>query len=256
MSARILVVDDEPTIRKFIVRALEREGYEVESTSDGQKAYEMLMQSSFDVLLTDIRMDYLDGVGLLRRIKREQPLLAVILFTGHATVQTAIEALRYGAFDYLLKPVKNEHIIDTVAKALQFREQQQRRERLESIADQIVMALQPTSSTTAATDGKILTVGDIIVDTTAYKTFVRGESIHLTPTEFRLLAALASTPGQVWEYLPLVEKACGYQCSRDEARQIISTHVINLRHKLQIPEHEIGYVEVVRGVGYRLKSTE
>ncbi len=253
MSARILVVDDEHTIRKFIVRVLEREGYTVDSTSDGQTAYDMLSQSQFDVLLTDIKMDYLDGVGLLRRIKREQPDLAVILFTGHATVQTAVDALRHGAFDYLLKPVKNEHIIDTVAKALQHRAQQQRRDRLESVANQIMTALEPAQPQPHNTE-RLLTIGDIVIDTTAYKTLVRGESVHLTPTEFRLLATLATVPGRVWEYNLLVEEACGYQCSRDEARQIISTHVINLRNKLQLQEYEVGYVEAVRGVGYRLNG--
>lgn len=250
MSARILVVDDEHTIRKFIVRVLEREGYTVDSTSDGQTAYDRLMHAQFDVLLTDIKMDYLDGVGLLRRIKREQPDLAVILFTGHATVQTAVDALRHGAFDYLLKPVKNEHILDTVAKALQYRTQQQRRDRLELIAEQIVSALEPTQPQNALE--QMLRVGDLTIDPTAYKMSVRGETVHLTPTEFRLLATLATTPGRVWEYIPLVEEACGYQCSRDEARQIISTHVINLRNKLQLQEHEVGYIEAVRGIGYRL----
>lgn len=253
MTARILVVDDEITIRKFLVRVLEREGYDVESTADGQSAYEMLGHSHFDVLLTDIKMDYMDGVGLLRRAKRDYPDMAVILFTGHATVSTAVEALRQGAFDYLLKPVKNEHIIEVVARALQHREQQQRRDRLENIADQIMQAVQPSQNFQAAsTPTPYIVAGDISIDLDGHQAYLGDDALHLTPTEFRLLATLAESPGRMWEYVPLVEEACGYQASRDEARQIISTHVINLRNKLNIVSGEAGYVEAVRGVGYRL----
>jgi DNA-binding response OmpR family regulator len=251
-TATILVVDDEATIRNFIVRVLEREGYRVESAADGQAAYERLQAEHFDVLLTDIKMNYMDGVGLLRLAKRAQPDLAVILFTGHATVQTAVEALRNGAFEYLLKPVKNQHIVETVEKALRYRETEQRRDRLESLASQILDAFEPGSKTAAATTTDTLTVGPLRLDLAAFQSYQADKPVALTPTEFRLLATLAQQPGHVFNYVTLVEEACGYTCPRNEARQIIGTHVINLRNKLNIDADEVGYVASVRGVGYRL----
>jgi DNA-binding response OmpR family regulator len=252
MTARILVVDDEATIRKFIVRVLEREGYVVDSAADGQAAYERLQASHFDVLLTDIKMNYMDGVGLLRMAKRAQPDLAVILFTGHATVQTAVEALRNGAFEYLLKPVKNQHIVETVQKALQHRDNEQRRDRLETIAGQIVDAFDPNQQHKPATTTETMTIGPLRLDAASFQSYRDNEPLPLTPTEFRLLSALMQEPGRVLDYVSLVEEACGYTCPRNEARQIIGTHVINLRNKLEIETDAVGYVSSVRGVGYRI----
>ena len=253
MSAKILVVDDEVAIRSFITRVLEKEGYTVDAADNGRAALEKLQQNLYDVLLTDIKMDYMDGVGLLRKAKDLYPDLAVILFTGHATVQTAVEALRYGAYDYLLKPVKNEHIVQTVRLALEHREQEQRRDRLEAVAGQIMQAFQPdVASPQAHKPQDQIVIGDLVLHPASYQAFWGDESISLTPTEFRLLTALAVRPGHVFDYVSLVKDACGYQCPRNEARQIIGTHVINLRNKLKIEADQVGYVASVRGVGYRL----
>lgn len=251
-KANILVVDDEATIRNFIVRVLEREGYRVASAADGQAAYEQLQATHFDVLLSDIKMNYMDGVSLLRMVKRSQPDLAVILFTGHATVQTAVEALRNGAFEYLLKPVKNQHIVETVERALQYQTSEQRRDRLESIASQIIDAFEPGHAQAIAPAKDIAIVGPLRLELSAFQSYRDDEQLPLTPTEFRLLATLVQQPGRVFDYVTLVEEACGYTCSRSEARQIIGTHVLNLRNKLNIEVDNAGYVASVRGVGYRI----
>ncbi len=135
---RVLVVDDEPVIRSFLVRVLEREGYAVQAASNGPEALDYLEATSFDLLLTDIKMDQLDGVELLRQAKTRQPDLAVILLTGHATVSSAVAALRQGAYDYLLKPLRNEDLVMAVAAGLEERSRQQRRDRLELVAAQML----------------------------------------------------------------------------------------------------------------------
>lgn len=251
-KARLLVVDDEVSIRSFIVRVLERAEYAVESAADGQEALERLSAGTFDLLLTDIKMDRLDGVDLLREARQRYPGLAVILFTGHATVPSAVEALRQGAYDYLLKPVKNEDILKAVSDALDDRTRERRRDQLESIAGQLMQIMGDEEAVITHEPETKITIGELELDTSAYIARLNNERLDLTPTEFRLLSELARTPGAALEFVALVQSACGYTCSRQEAREIIGTHVLNLRGKLGVNNDDPYYVESVRGVGYRL----
>jgi DNA-binding response OmpR family regulator len=251
MSNRILVVDDEAAIRNFLVRVLLLSGYEVQSASDGREALDQLESAAYDVLVTDIKMDRLDGVELLRTAKERYPDLAVILLTGHATVPSAIAALRHHAHDYLLKPAKNEDILSTVAAALESRARQQRRDRLEQIAGQFLNIIQSDDQANLP-ETKSLDYGDLKFDLGAYRANLGDQPLDLTPTEFRLLLELARAPGETRGYVTLVQMACGYTCSRHEAREIIGAHVLNLRKKMGIEPGAALFVESVRGIGYRL----
>lgn len=254
----LLVVDDEATIRNFLVRVLDRAGYTVESANDGREALDKLRIAPVDLLLTDIRMDHLDGVELLAEAKALYPDLAVILLTGHATMPSALEALRQGAHDYLLKPVKNEDILAAVEAGLESRKREQRRDRLETLAGQMLGVMTngatPNGDVMLGTNNSSARIhlAALDLDPAAYIATLDGERLDLTPTEFRLLLTLSQSPGAAFEYVELVEEACGYTCARHEAREIIGTHVLNLRKKLAIEADDPLYVESVRGVGYRL----
>ncbi|MBN8635124.1 MAG: response regulator transcription factor [Anaerolineae bacterium] len=252
VSNRVLVVDDEAAIRNFVVRVLQLSGYAVTAAADGREALEKLEGAAFAVLLTDIKMDRLDGVELLRAAKERYPDLAVILLTGHATVPSAIAALRQGAHDYLLKPAKNEDILAAVESALTDRVRQQRRDRLEQIAVQLIDVVQSDMQIVAQATKTPLTYGDLTFDVSGFRASLRGQMLDLTLTEFRLLLELARVPGNTIDYIALVQAACGYMCSRQEAREIIGAHVLNLRKKLRIEPETALYVESVRGVGYRM----
>lgn len=253
-KANLLVVDDEIAIRNFLVRVLEREGYQVQAVPDGREALNLMETTTFDLLLTDIKMDRLDGVELLKEARRHYPDLAVILLTGHATITSAITALREGACNYLLKPVKNEDILAAVADGLTERARQQRRDKLETLANQFseITNVQSTDRTRAA--ASTITYAELELNVTSYVATIAQESLNLTPTEFRLLQHLVIAPGVPIDYVNLVRAACGYTCTRQEAQEIIGTHVRNLRQKLAvIPKHTLN-IEVVRGIGYRLVS--
>jgi DNA-binding response OmpR family regulator len=251
-SSQILVVDDEPTIRSFLVRVLEHEGYVVQAARDGQEALQYLETTPYDLLLTDIKMDHLDGVELLQKARSRYPDMAVILLTGHATVPSAVAALREGAYDYLLKPVKNEEIVSAVAAGLHERERQQRRDRLEKLAAQFADVMLTSEKAVSERTQHLVTIGGLRLDTAAYLAWLDGRPLDLTPTEFRLLQKLTAMPGMALDYVKLVQSACGYTCERHEAREIIGTHVLNLRQKLGTEPGQPYYVESVRGVGYRL----
>ncbi len=118
---RILIVDDEDSTREYLAMMLEREGYEVSASGDGKKAVKLNSQESFDAVITDIQMPGMDGLQLLGSLRDNDPTVPVIIVTGHASQESAIEALNLGAFYYLLKPVSNEELKQVVRNALELR---------------------------------------------------------------------------------------------------------------------------------------
>jgi DNA-binding NtrC family response regulator len=116
--AKLLVVDDEKNLRLVVQKELSRQGHEVETAADGEEAWEALECRDFDVLLCDINMPRLDGIGLLRRLREKcQTPPEVIMLTGQATVETAIEAMKLGAYDYLTKPYRLNELAALVKQA-------------------------------------------------------------------------------------------------------------------------------------------
>lgn len=118
--ARILVVDDEPSVLSVLSTLLRGEGYEVAPALGGEKARDLLDTGTFDLMIADIRMSPVNGMDLLRLVNKEQKSMAVIMLTAHGSVETAIEAMRLGAFDYITKPFKVDELLITVQRALQY----------------------------------------------------------------------------------------------------------------------------------------
>jgi DNA-binding NtrC family response regulator len=118
ITFRILVVDDEVDFLETIVNRLQKRKLEVVGVTSGEEALKSMKEQLFDVILLDIKMPGgMDGIEVLREIKKLQPLAEVILLTGHASVETSIEGMKLGAFDYLLKPVKFEDLLEKMAEA-------------------------------------------------------------------------------------------------------------------------------------------
>ena len=129
--ARVLVVDDEKSIRMSLRAFLEREGHEVETAEDAQEATRLLEGGEFDVVVSDIILPRVTGVELLKTIREVAPHVPVILMTGEPTAETASEAVRTGAFDYLFKPIGKAAIIKAVASAARVKALEDERRRLE-----------------------------------------------------------------------------------------------------------------------------
>ncbi len=118
---QILVVDDEPNLRRVLSAQLERDGYDVHTAEDGEQALGILKEHHIDLVITDLRMPKLDGMELLRRVQKLDADLPVVMITAHGTVDNAVEALKTGAFDYLTKPFDQLEVRTIVAKALRTR---------------------------------------------------------------------------------------------------------------------------------------
>jgi nitrogen regulation protein NR(I) len=114
---QILIADDEPNMRRVLTAQLERDGYDVQSVEDGEKAKDALEEHHFDVIISDLRMPKIDGMTLLKHIAQTHPNLPVIMITAHGTVDTAVEALKLGAYDFVTKPFDKNELRNVVAKA-------------------------------------------------------------------------------------------------------------------------------------------
>jgi len=118
--AKILLVDDEASILSVLSVLLKAEGYEVVPVDNGEKAMELIKSTPFDLMISDIRMRPVDGITLLKSARELRPAMSVLMITGYGTIETAVESLKYGAFDYITKPFKVDELLITVQRAIEY----------------------------------------------------------------------------------------------------------------------------------------
>lgn len=128
-KARVLLVDDEEMFVEMLGERLEARGLEVTKSFDGEQALEQIRKRDFDVVILDVLMPGKDGVDTLREIKQLKPLTEVIMLTGHATVDTAIQGMKLGAYDYLLKPTETKDLLEKIEGAYKRKSEQEERIR-------------------------------------------------------------------------------------------------------------------------------
>ena len=114
---RVLVVDDEDDFRETLVKRMEKRNLDVSGAENAQKALNLMAREAFDVVVLDVKMPGMDGIETLRELKKKNPLTEVILLTGHASVESGIEGMKLGAFDYLMKPVNIDELLGRVRQA-------------------------------------------------------------------------------------------------------------------------------------------
>jgi len=116
-TMRVLVVDDEEDFRETMVSRLLKRNIDAIGAENGEKALKLINKFTYDVVILDIRMPGIDGIAVLREIKKIKPLIEVVLLTGHATVESGIEGMKLGAYDYILKPAKIDDILEKIQQA-------------------------------------------------------------------------------------------------------------------------------------------
>jgi len=261
-GARIMVVDDETTERVSLAEVLRLEGYEVATAASGEEALSFLSKGDpFDLMLLDLKMPGMSGLEVTEKVRQQCPDTVVILLTAFGTLDTAIQAIRQGAHDYLLKPSAIPEILESVREGLAKRRHEQRRRRLVNQLQQTVSELVTTEDvegieeTARSQSSRFIRARDVVLDRQKHVVTLRGEPLGLTPTEFKILACLMETPDQVWEPQELVRHAQGYETDAWGARAIIRVHIRRLRKKMEQDPSNPDYILNVRGVGYKFVSS-
>ena len=232
MSVRVLVVEDEENLLTLLRNYLEREGFEVHETLDGREALEVARRAEPDVVVLDWMLPGLDGMEVLRELRRFSEAY-VIMLTARAEEVDRIVGLSTGADDYLVKPFSPGELVARVRAML-------RRPRGGASSAQGILE-----------EDAPLSFGELTVDPARREVRLLGEEVSLTALEFELLAALASRPGFVFSRSRLLERVWGENYFGSD--HVVDVHVANLRKKLKDDPSDPRYVQTVRGVGYRFR---
>lgn len=254
MMARILVVDDDDVGRASLAEILRLEGHGVEEAPGGRSALERVGSDSYDVVLLDLKMPDLNGVVVLEEMSRLSPQTEVIIFTAHGSLDSAIQAVRHGAYDYLLKPAGTREILSCVAKAA---ERHLARMRVQDKGPAVGMVPE-TRGEGEASEGRMagFEIGGLTADVDRRRLRGPGGEVELTPAELRLLTALHREQGAVVSYGSLVDQVQGYRVEPWEAAGMLRPVVSRLRFKIRQAGGDPGWISTVRGSGYALEIPE
>ncbi len=265
MKAHILVVEDDPTTRTSFACRLQYAGYRVTEAPDGETALDLLEHEPFDVVVTDIIMGDVDGMEVLHTARLQTYQSEVIILTGHGSFDTAVTAVRKGAYDYLVKPCSAEHVLQCVESAVRRHKTNQ---QVIQAVETLVTTIYPTAlggtsdsveelsdtrdeQTQAATAHPLASnavcIGAISLGKTRKDVLFEGKPVRLTPIEFVLLHYLAERAGQVCYSSDIVQRTHKIEANDTDAQALIEPHIYNLRKKFA-PE----YFLTERGIGYRL----
>ncbi len=168
MAQTILVVDDERAIRKALQDILAFEGYKVEEATDGQEAWKLIEEHNYDCVISDIKMPKMDGIELLMKVQQIKPELPFVMISGHGDIETAVDAVKKGAFDYISKPPDLNRLLITVRNAMDKKslvvETKQLKKKVAKSADMIgasapIAKIKETIEKVATTDARVLITG-------------------------------------------------------------------------------------------------
>jgi|SRR5688572_29793872 len=258
-NGHILIVDDEASLRQTLARILQRAGFEVTSTASGGEGLALLSQHPFDLVYLDIRMPDMSGLEVLKIIHAKFPELPVILFTAQPDLNSAVEALRSGATDYLLKPLKPQTVIDRANSILANKQKERRKRELQRQIDTLQTELNALEKESIVqpeqnqiSDDRFLKRGRLTLDMHTRRVTMNERVINLPPTSFDYLLVLARHTPNVVDYQTLISEAQGYETNPHEAQELAKWHVHQIRQAIEPDAHNPIYVINVRGVGYRL----
>ena len=228
MADRILIVEDEEKLNRMIELELKYEGYETGKALDGRTGLDMALSGGYDQVLLDIMLPGLNGLEVLRRIRKENERLPVILLTARDTTMDKVSGLDSGADDYVTKPFAIEELLARIRTALR----------------------KHAKAAAAPAEENAYTVQDVRLEKDARRVLVNGAEVKLTRKEFDLLECLMEHRGKVMDRSSLLEQVWGY----DFAGETNSVDVVVrfLRSKIDEP-YGLTLIETVRGVGYVIR---
>jgi two-component system, OmpR family, response regulator MtrA len=225
MDERILLVEDDPSIREIAKLGLTNAGFHVTTAADGREGLLHFHQTPFDLVVLDVMLPVLDGYEVCRQIRAESRVPVIMLSAKSDTVDVVV-GLELGADDYVTKPFE--------------------------MAELVARARAAVRRATAGDDEPVLVRGDLEIDPGAFVARREGEELGLTATEFKLLLELARRPGQVFTRDLLLQRVWNYDYLGDS--RLVDVAVQRLRAKVEEDPKEPKMIKTVRGVGYRFDT--
>jgi len=228
MNSKILVVDDEPAIRKMLGFALSGEGYQISEAGTGDEAQNTIKKTPPDLILLDWMMPGLSGVDLARRLKRDPETkdLPIIMLSAKGEEQDKIKALDTGADDYVTKPFSTQELLARIRAVLRH--------------------------SNVLTTAEALEIDDLRIDFETHRVTISGQTLEMSPTEFRLLHFFVTHPERVYSRTQIIDHVWGSNVYIEE--RTIDVHIRRLRKLLAEHDYD-NYIQTVRSIGYRFSKT-
>ncbi|MCP4539225.1 MAG: response regulator transcription factor [Chloroflexi bacterium] len=257
-GAHILIVDDERALRHTLAGVFKHLGYKVTEVSSGSKALEHIKAKNLDLVILDLQMPEMNGAEVLQVARPLAPDTVFIILTAYGTLDSAIVAIRQGAFDYLLKPSPVKEIVRAVEAGLVERQRRLAHKDPVVLLERALVSLktadQPSETPPTDDSKRFLQVSDITIDRLKHLVVVRGQPVDLTQTEFKILTYLLRHRDQVVSCRDLVAHVRGYDLDERDARTLLRTHIHRLRHKLKMGPTQPHLLHTVRGSGYTIAT--
>jgi DNA-binding response OmpR family regulator len=233
VSLRILIVDDDLSMRMLLAEYFRRLGYEVEEYESGERGLEPAVTGDFDCFIFDVTMEPgMSGLELLRRVRERGVETPAMFLTAHDAVDDKVAGFQAGADDYLAKPFSPRELEVRVEALLRragkwaAKPEDEKKDRIE--------------------------VGELVIDKRRHEVTVSGSRVELTPLEFHILERLASEPGRAWSRNDLLDEV--WSTEYEGYQRNVDPHINRLRRKIEPDPKNPSYVLTVRGVGYKLNE--
>jgi len=224
---RVLLVEDEETLREALRYGLEREGFRVVTARDGREALERFRAGGADVVLLDLMLPEVSGLDICKAI-RSQSQVPIIIITAKDSEADKVTGLELGADDYVTKPFSMRELIA----------------RVRAVSRRTTGIVQPVSS--------VLEVGPVVVDVEAHEVRINGDRVEVPPKEFELLHSLMARAGRLVTRQTLIHEVWGPEYVGDT--RTLDVHVKRLRQKIEHDPHRPSFLKTVRGLGYKFED--
>jgi len=257
----ILIIDDEENLRRSLALILVRNDYKVTCAANAQEGLIALNAGPFDLVFLDLKLPDRDGIAILPEIRCLYPEMPVVILTAHATLDSAMQAVRQGANDYLLKPIQPEHILRRTEEIIASQKQPTRRREILSEMQSLLGELHQmdgmvdesttSSKITLVESGRYIHIGDITLDLHIQRAIFQEREISIPPSSFDYLVTLARHSPEPVPFITLVLEAQGFSTSLIEARELARVHIHVLRKAIEVDLNHPRYIITARNVGYR-----
>jgi DNA-binding response OmpR family regulator len=266
----VLIIDDEPTIRQSLALILHHAGYQTTTAGRADEVRQYLQTGSFDLVILDLKMPDVDGLTLLAEIRGLYPDMSVFILTAHGSLESAIEAMRCGARDYMLKPIVPDRLLARVHEIIAEHQLPRRRLEIATHLRELIGELYridaqslpsaPVAVARAATTvpdwqadpSRYLQRGALMLDLHANQAFMHAQPIPLPPSSFAYLVTLVRHSPDPVSCEILAKESQGYEALNLEVHKILRWQIHALRKALEENVHHPQHILTVRKVGYRL----